>query len=1161
MPDISRLVIEVDAKGVVKATGDLKAFEGIAGKAGKSTDDAAKKFSAFQLVANKLPGPLKSVASGLMGLVDPATAVVSAFLEIGEAAVKFVKESLEASAKFETIKSGLETVMGSAEQASKTFNELQRMAGRTPFNTEQLAEAAAMLRTTGMSAKELIPTLEMLGNVSGGSAEKFNRIATQFAMIQNTGSATFLTLRQFAMAGIPIYKMLEEMGVKANATAGDVTEAFRRMTEAGGQFHDAMEKASHTYKAVMDRYEEAVLIYKAAWADNSFIGDEIKKFKEEQTQRLLASAESLNNSARLKELEQKKRTFLEEVEYAERKIQQLQYRETIKQEQGYGDSWAFENQTRKYREFLEDNEYLIDLYNRQAEKQNEFNDRLEKSNKGYRDLKDLIEESYAKTTEGQREVIENDIKIWQERLKSTHLQMFDMNLMPTTDKNKVYYTQEVGITDEETQRIEAIIRMLTESRSGVKQELSEWQKIFKSAMGLSDKDIKQDWFRRQSASIAEFSRMLAAANGRAKILSDTFGTELTGSLENAATAWEKIASDMIMSGEWQADTELFLDVVQRAKEAREALNEANLDSYISGLDNELGLLRMTTAEMERQKLIYDFKVKNEKKITEALELQNKIRAQAGINNMISGASGLSIEKLQGLNTFEEKTNEIIKTFFQNMVNNIFLDSNLKKMGLMSDSEFKSNRLSSIENEESTWREMYSMTFTSEFREMADTLGITAREFVEFQNMITDKLKEKSVESRQRREKQLLDDILEQINDAGKSAYERAVKRLVNEQKISEIAAEQLIAEEKKRDYIENGADIMGEIATSIDDALRSIRSGNGGYGQYAGARLAQSGMELVEGSDVGNFIQGFQEGGIWGAILETLIGALTKVIGGMDEMEKAMNPVTELLLRLEGVINFLHEIITQVFDELVDALKPLLALIGEILQAVKPLVSEVIHTITGALKDILSALMPLIAIVKEALAPIFKELAKGLRRFFDGLKWFADKITGGLISQMNEWADTIQLLDGEQQEEAERLRAVNEQYKNLYAALKEQEEYYLQQRRHLNAEWAIENFQRPTPVNDMILSPRGAFSTDPEDYIIATKRPEDLMNGGAAPVYVTVINNANATVSTQERTVSGGAKEIQIIVDGLVQQGMASGKYDGAFDAMSARRSGKRITS
>jgi hypothetical protein len=404
----------------------------------------------------------------------------------------------------------------------------------------------------------------------------------------------------------------------------------------------------------------------------------------------------------------------------------------------------------------------------------------------------------------------------------------------------------------------------------------------------------------------------------------------------------------------------------------------------------------------------------------------------------------------------------------------------------------------------------------------------------------------------------LKSITRQIEIAGKSAYEMSVARLMVEKGISKEAAGQVLSMQKQMDYITSGYDYMGDIMTQIDDALRSIRSGNGGYGEYAGGRVMQSGMDMVEGSDVGNFIEGFRQGGIWGAIIETLIGAIAKVIGGMEEMERALNPITTLFQSLGDVINFLHEIIMQIADGIIDILKPIFAVIAALLQSLKPLISEMLNTLITPLKDLTSCLMPLVGIIK-LFSPVFEAFGNAVKTVFEALRWFANAITFGLIDKMNEWADTIEMLDDEQQKEADRLKAINDQYKNLLIALKEQEEYYLQQRRHLNAQWAIENFQAQK-VNDMIITPGGAFSTDPRDYIIATKHPETLMSGGAAPVYVTVINNnKSASVSSDEKTNADGSREVIVTIEGVVNNAFVNGKFDNALDVVAMRKSGKRI--
>jgi hypothetical protein len=123
-------------------------------------------------------------------------------------------------------------------------------------------------------------------------------------------------------------------------------------------------------------------------------------------------------------------------------------------------------------------------------------------------------------------------------------------------------------------------------------------------------------------------------------------------------------------------------------------------------------------------------------------------------------------------------------------------------------------------------------------------------------------------------------------------------------------------------------------------------------------------------------------------------------------------------------------------------------------------------------------------------------------------------------------------------------------------SIREQEEYYLKKRRKLNADWAVESMD----VNDMILTPHGNFSTNPNDYIIATKNPSALGSNVNVPVYVNIVNNTTSTVTSQEQTDPDGTRRITVLVDQVVQNGIASGRYDGAFNAKQVRDNGKKVT-
>jgi DNA-binding CsgD family transcriptional regulator len=67
-------------------------------------------------------------------------------------------------------------------------------------------------------------------------------------------------------------------------------------------------------------------------------------------------------------------------------------------------------------------------------------------------------------------------------------------------------------------------------------------------------------------------------------------------------------------------------------------------------------------------------------------------------------------------------------------------------------------------------------------------------------------------------------------------------------------------------------------------------------------------------------------------------------------------------------------------------------------------------------------------------------------------------------------------------------------------------------------------------------------------------------NGNGGDVYINVINNSSSDITTQQETKEDGAKEIAVMVDNIVQNGIATGKYDRAFGAQAARNRGKSIT-
>jgi predicted Rdx family selenoprotein len=153
----------------------------------------------------------------------------------------------------------------------------------------------------------------------------------------------------------------------------------------------------------------------------------------------------------------------------------------------------------------------------------------------------------------------------------------------------------------------------------------------------------------------------------------------------------------------------------------------------------------------------------------------------------------------------------------------------------------------------------------------------------------------------------------------------------------------------------------------------------------------------------------------------------------------------------------------------------------------------------------------------------------------------------GFVSGMIDEADA-----NGKNDEADRLKRLQQQITDLIEANRKQQEYYLTQKRKVDT-YSVN-------VNDAIITPRGTVYTHPEDYIIATKNPETLMSGGGGNVSITVNNNAAVEVKTESGIGEDGTKQIIITIEKTVERAIANGRLDGTFNAANKRRQGRDIT-
>lgn len=162
-----------------------------------------------------------------------------------------------------------ETMMGSAKEAHAMLDDLARFAAKTPFDLIGVQENAKQLMAMGIENEKIIDTMKMLGDVSAGVNVPLSRIAINYGQIKSLGKAMTIDMKQFAMAGIPIYEALSDITGKTRAqlmemtTNGEISfelveQAFKKMTGEGGKFYDLMFKQSATLGGMWSNFGDNI---------------------------------------------------------------------------------------------------------------------------------------------------------------------------------------------------------------------------------------------------------------------------------------------------------------------------------------------------------------------------------------------------------------------------------------------------------------------------------------------------------------------------------------------------------------------------------------------------------------------------------------------------------------------------------------------------------------------------------------------------------------------------------------------------------------------------------------------------------------------------------------------------------------------------------------
>jgi len=224
----------------------------------------ARVQSAFK----SLGGVAMKVGKSLLSPFAALTALLGAGA-LTAGLVSFVKGSSEAAASIEDLTMQFEVLTKSASVTKGMLDDFRKEAAKSPLSIEDYAKAGKTLMAFGLQAKDVMPTLKNLADVSMGNSDRFGSLALAFAQTTAAGRLMGQEVLQFVNAGFnPLQQISKKTGesmvqLKKRMEDGaisalEVKQSFKEATSEGGLFFGAIQKGAETTSGKIAKTKDAI---------------------------------------------------------------------------------------------------------------------------------------------------------------------------------------------------------------------------------------------------------------------------------------------------------------------------------------------------------------------------------------------------------------------------------------------------------------------------------------------------------------------------------------------------------------------------------------------------------------------------------------------------------------------------------------------------------------------------------------------------------------------------------------------------------------------------------------------------------------------------------------------------------------------------------------
>lgn len=187
---------------------------------------------------------------------------------VGNGMMSLVNSIVQTRGQFQQLEIAFGTMLGNEQKGKALMDQMVDTAAKTPFDLMGVAGGAKQLLAYGTAADKVNDTLVRLGNIASGLSIPLQDIVYLYGTTMVQGRLYAQDVRQFTGRGIPLVKELAAMygktaeEINTMVSEGkigfpEVEKVLNKLTNAGGQFYNLMEKQSSSLTGMIANLGDA----------------------------------------------------------------------------------------------------------------------------------------------------------------------------------------------------------------------------------------------------------------------------------------------------------------------------------------------------------------------------------------------------------------------------------------------------------------------------------------------------------------------------------------------------------------------------------------------------------------------------------------------------------------------------------------------------------------------------------------------------------------------------------------------------------------------------------------------------------------------------------------------------------------------------------------